>query len=227
PQFGMCCKHGEVCIPLLRSPPEYLWLLYTSQDLQAKEFRENIAQYNAALAFTSLGVSIDDSVNHHGRGPPVFRIHGELKHWSGSLLPKEGSAPAYAQLYILDPRSALHYRMQRNDNLKQETMEGLQTLIRAVNPYASIYQHAYEVLQQHPDIPNLSVSLQVMPGQDRRRYNLPTADEVAAIIPGDGTQVVDHRDIVLRIRPEEGGGLQRVNDGHAAYAPLHYVLLFP
>ncbi|KAJ3831950.1 hypothetical protein F5878DRAFT_729527 [Lentinula raphanica] len=133
PQFGMCCKHGEVQIPLLPSPPDYLQLLFTSQDLQAKEFRENIAQYNAALAFTSVGVSTDESVNHHSRGPPVFRIHGELKHWFGSLLPKEGSAPAYAQLYILDPQSALQYRMQRNGNLKRETMEALQTLIRAVN----------------------------------------------------------------------------------------------
>ncbi|KAJ3766711.1 hypothetical protein FB446DRAFT_627941, partial [Lentinula raphanica] len=227
PQFGMCCKHGEVQIPLLQAPPEYLQILLTSQDYQAKEFRENISQYNSALAFTSMGVSTDDSVNHHGRGPPVFRIHGELKHWSGALLPREGSAPAYAQLYILDPHSALNYRMQRNSNLNRETMEGLQNLIRAINPYSSIYRHAYEILQQYPNVPDFSISLRVMPGQDRRRYNLPTADEVAAIIPGDGTQVVDHRDIVLRIRAEEGGGLQRVNDGHAAYAPLHYVLLFP
>ncbi|KAJ3816606.1 hypothetical protein F5880DRAFT_1457341, partial [Lentinula raphanica] len=227
PQFGVCCKHGEVRIPLLQPPPEYLQLLLTSQDYQAREFRENIAQYNSALAFTSLGVSIDESVNRHGRGPPVFRIHGELKHLSGSLLPKQGKAPAYAQLYILDPRIALSYRMQRNNNLDPVTMEGLQNLLNTVNPYSSIYQHAYEFLQQHPNIPELSISLRVMPGQDCRRYNLPTADEVAAIIPGDGTQAADRRDIILRIREEEGGGLQRVNDGHAAYAPLHYVLLFP
>ena len=26
---------------------------------------------------------------------------------------------------------------------------------------------------------------------------------------------------------QKGGGLKRINEGHAAYAPLHYVLLFP
>ncbi|KAJ3715109.1 hypothetical protein C8R42DRAFT_726046 [Lentinula raphanica] len=98
PSFGMCCKHGEVDIPLLQCPPELLLRLLTSNDHQAKEFRENIAQYNSALAFTSVGVSVDDKVNHWSRGPPVFRIHGELKHFSGSLLPCEGKAPSYAHI---------------------------------------------------------------------------------------------------------------------------------
>ncbi|KAJ3739144.1 hypothetical protein EV360DRAFT_3544, partial [Lentinula raphanica] len=227
PKFGSCCKHGEVRLPLLQHPPDYLHHLFTGQDYQAKEFRDNIAQYNSALAFTSVGVSIDDSINRRGRGPSIFRIHGELKHWSGTLLPREGTAPAYAQLYILDPHSALNYRMQRNSNLNPSTMEALQTLIRAVNPYSLIYQHAYEILRQYPDAPEYSVSLRVIPGQDRRRYNLPTADEVAAIIPGDGTQAIDRRDIILRLRDREGNSLQRINDGHAAYSPLYYVLLFP
>ncbi|THU92008.1 hypothetical protein K435DRAFT_862878 [Dendrothele bispora CBS 962.96] len=91
PEFGMCCKHGQ-----------FLERLHTAFDYQAKEFWENIAQYNSALAFTSVGVLVDDRVNYQGRGPPVFYIHGELKHHSGALLPQEGSAPAYAQLYILD-----------------------------------------------------------------------------------------------------------------------------
>ena len=62
--------------------------------------------------------------------------------------------------------------------------------------------------------------------QDLRHYNLPTADdEVAAIIPGDGSEVrSNHRDIVLRLK---GGGLQRISHLHPAYASLQYVLLFP
>ena len=48
-------------------------------------------QYNAALAFTSLGVKVDDSVVGHG--PPVFQIHGVLKHFSGSLLLEESVPP--------------------------------------------------------------------------------------------------------------------------------------
>ncbi|KAJ3717808.1 hypothetical protein C8R42DRAFT_586376, partial [Lentinula raphanica] len=227
PSFGMCCKHGEVDLPLLQRPPEYLFRLLTGNDHQAKEFRENIAQYNSALAFTSVGVSVDDKVNHWSRGPPVFRIHGELKHYSGSLLPREGKAPSYAQLYILDPHAALAYRMHRNGNLRRDTMENLQTMLQMVNPYTQLYQHAYEVLCEHPQAPDLSISLRLLPGQDRRRYNLPTANEVAAIIPDH--QEVNKRDIILRLRPDSNGigNLQRVSDGHAAYVPLSYVLLFP
>ena len=62
--------------------------------------------------------------------------------------------------------------------------------------------------------------------KDLRRYNLPTAnDEVAAIIPGDGSEEhSNHHDIVLRLR---GGGLQRISNLHPSYSTLHYVLLFP
>jgi len=44
------------------------------------------------------------------------------------------------------------------------------------------------------------------------------------VIVGNDQQVNDGRDIILRPR---NGGLQRISDLNSAYAPLHYVLLFP
>jgi hypothetical protein len=96
--------------------------------MQAKEFRKNIGQYNTALSFMSLGVKEDQSINNGG-SPPIFRIHGELCHCAGALLPWEGHNPMYAQLYIYEPRAALNYRMQNNTNLRQDTMEVLQRII--------------------------------------------------------------------------------------------------
>ena len=50
-------------------------------------------------------------------------------------------------------------------------------------------------------------------------------DEVAAIIPGDGSEEhSDHRDIVLRLK---GGSLERISHLHPSYSTLHYVTLFP
>ena len=67
--------------------------------------------------------------------------------------------------------------------------------------------------------------LHLQQGIDARRYNLPTVDEIAAIVPGDGSQNVRvDRDIVLRL---QGGGLHRISNLHPAYLPLHYVLFFP
>ncbi|KAI0665311.1 hypothetical protein C8Q70DRAFT_1117474, partial [Cubamyces menziesii] len=149
PRFGFCCDSGQVSLPPVPEPPEPLRTLFVADSEQAKEFRANIRQYNAAFAFTSLGVSIDDTVNV-GRGPYIFRIHGELCHRSGSLLPAQGQPPRYSQLYIYDPRLALEERAQRNSNLRRDTLELLQELLSANHQYAATYRHAFEVLRDAP-----------------------------------------------------------------------------
>ncbi|THV06844.1 hypothetical protein K435DRAFT_636554, partial [Dendrothele bispora CBS 962.96] len=63
PHFGMCCDDGKVQLPLLRAPPRELQDLLQGEDAQCREFRENIWQYNMALAFTSLGANVDLTVN--------------------------------------------------------------------------------------------------------------------------------------------------------------------
>ena len=233
PDFGMCCGHGKIKLASLRIPPQLLYNLYTGDSPESKEFRTNIVQYNAALAFTSLGVKVDDSLQ--GRGPPVFRIQGELRHLSGSLLPEESARPCYSQLYIYDPHMAYQHRISRNENLSLNTMRILQRIMWDYNAYTPIYQHAYEVLQMY-DAPDYTVKLCVVPGHDPRRYNLPTADEVGVILPGEDVFQGDHRDIIIHLRPQYYLNLQdhqdhlqlsRISEGHAAYAPLHYVLFFP
>ena len=60
---------------------------------------------------------------------------------------------------------------------------------------------------------------------DARRYNLPTVDEIAAVVPGDGSQHIKaYRDIIVCL---QGGGLRRISNLHPSYLPLHYVLFFP
>jgi hypothetical protein len=53
---------------------------------------------------------------------------------------------------------------------------------------------------------------------------LPTASEVAVVIPEEASQVTESQDIVLHWR---AGPLQRISDMHCSYACLHYVLFFP
>ena len=224
PTFGMCCNHGKIRLPLLERPPEGLMALFVANDPQAREFRDNIRQYNMALAFTSMGVTEDVGVNR--RGAWVFRILGQLSHYSGALLPPDDRTPCYAQLYLYDPHEALRYRMMRNDRLREDTMQLLQNTLRESHQYAQIYQHAYEVLRNAGDVTDASITLQVSNNHDRRRYNLPSADEVAMIMPGDEMQR-DYRDIVLHLRAQQEHPLLRINEGHPAYSPLHYVLLFP
>ena len=67
--------------------------------------------------------------------------------------------------------------------------------------------------------------LHLQQGNDARRHNLPTMDEIAAFVPGDGSQDVRaHCYIVLCL---QGGGLCHISNLHPSYLPLHYVLFFP
>ncbi|GKB99276.1 uncharacterized protein Tco_0985413 [Tanacetum coccineum] len=60
--------------------------------------------------------------------------------------------------------------------------------------------------------------------KDRREYNLPTANEVAAIIIGDFDDIGRARDIIVE---GTSGKPQRISELHPSYLPLQYPLLFP
>ncbi|GJZ47341.1 uncharacterized protein Tco_0601173 [Tanacetum coccineum] len=60
--------------------------------------------------------------------------------------------------------------------------------------------------------------------RDGRKYNLPTAFEVAALIVGDFYSMEHKSDIFLE---EQGGDLQRISELHPSYLALQYPLLFP
>ncbi|KAI9429430.1 hypothetical protein H4582DRAFT_2065258 [Lactarius indigo] len=55
-----------------------------------KNFRLHIQNYNSALAMTSVERKLDEFINQRGGGPYTFRLHGELIHRAGSLLPPDG-----------------------------------------------------------------------------------------------------------------------------------------
>ena len=223
PEFGMCCQRGHVLLPQQSVLPPIMYRLFDSNDNDAKEFRSHICQYNMALAFTSLGVTEDRNVNR--RAGWVFRIEGELCHLIGSLRPQQDRLPSYAQLYIYDAGLALEQRMYRNDERSSSTMHSLQSMLLEYHPFTDVFKHAFKILDHYPRNSDAHIRLRVMPGQDRRRYNLPSTDEIAIILPGDGT-ASQRRDIVLRARTDDNS-LARINNGHPTYCPLHYVLLFP
>ena len=227
PKFEMCCLSGQVVLPKFPPAPRELRELFDGTSPYSLDFKTNIHQYNAAFAFTSLGVKVDQSVTA-GSGPYSFRISSELHHLSGSLLPVQGHNPVFAQIYIHDPAEQLAQREGNNRNLTPAVMRIIQGAINQSHPHIHLLRQAYEIMRQIPAEEQHTVAIQLRAErhQDLRRYNLPTAnDEVAAIIPGDGSEErSDHCDIVLRLR---GGGLQRISHLHPSYSTLHYVLLFP
>ena len=105
PRFNLCCQNGQVSLPLLPPTPQFLESL-----LPNRHFLDSIRVYNSMFSFTSMGGRIDNSVND-GRSPYVFRINGSNHHKIGSLLPRSGLHPAFAQLYIYDTSNEVSNRV--------------------------------------------------------------------------------------------------------------------
>jgi len=74
-----------VTLPPLAPPPEPLKWLFTSNEADAKDFRQRIHSYNNVLAFTYVGANLDTSVAQPGNY--TYRLRSELYHRMGSLLP--------------------------------------------------------------------------------------------------------------------------------------------
>ena len=90
PIFGMCCLSGKISLPPVDRPPPELLNLLTTQEPEGSSFHKHICTYNNALAMTSEGCQIDHSLNQDGQPAPcTFRLHGELIHRAGSLLPHQ------------------------------------------------------------------------------------------------------------------------------------------
>ncbi|CEG76789.1 hypothetical protein RMATCC62417_11641 [Rhizopus microsporus] len=153
PSWESCCKRGSVQLQLLPDSPEYMKDLLERTNNQGRVFKDSLRQYNAAFAFTSLGCDIVSAGEHNAnnnRGElNAFQIHGALCHRQGPLLPVEGNASSYAQLYIYDPLYAAQRRPERNEYLGHEIIGNLSTMFAQCNHFARIYRHAYEILSSH------------------------------------------------------------------------------
>ena len=94
PNSGMCCTQGKISLPPLHHPsPELAHLLRSPEGSQ---FCSKICTYNNALAMTLVSRTLNKSLNAAEGGPFSFRLHGEVIHRTGSLLPQEGQQPLYA-----------------------------------------------------------------------------------------------------------------------------------
>lgn len=110
-KFKRCCLKGKVLLAYLQKPPALLWDLIMGHDVRSRHFIENIRSYNSLFAFTSFGGKIETGINDGG-GPPQFVISGQNYHRIGSLLPKDGESPKFAQLYIYDTQNEIENRSQ-------------------------------------------------------------------------------------------------------------------
>jgi hypothetical protein len=179
--------------------------------------------YNSVLAFTSLNAKVDE-LEIGGLGSYSFRIQGEFYHKIGSLCPAEGQRPQFAQLYIHDTKHEHQNCHAIMPSLDLTTLDQLLTMMYNINPYVEVFKMARGMMAIEGAPMDLKLHLIASRTKDARQYNVPMADEVDALMVGDGSEAVDKRDVVLA---QQTGLFQRIFELHARYMALHYSLLFP
>ena len=162
---------------------------------------------------TLVGKAQNHTINEHGGGPYTFIL--------------EGQPPRYTQLYIHDSNIALQYHMQNNDNcLDCIVLSTLQNMLENLHPSVQLYKQAYILTHNMPSEVQCRIALHFQENTNRYYYNdpLPSAREIAVILPGDRDTPSDCQDIILF---RKDNTYQRIHDSHPFYPSLYYVLLFP
>ena len=235
PKRFWCCDGGSTVLPVLEDYPDLLKALLTEtvptstgrlkRSPRSEAFHSSIRQYNNAFAFTSLGVNLDEKMIRATEGIYTFRIHGALYHRMGPLDPAPNEKPGWAQLYLYDSRDErLNQRLDQYGGLEPAILGDIQDVLEQTNPYMQFYINNSQRLR---DNTNLTISLRIIDpaeqGKDPRRYNRPTVDEVAAIIPiGEASTYT--REITLKRRSD--GVFERIPHTSQLYIPMMYPLLF-
>jgi hypothetical protein len=190
---------------------------------------KNIRQYNCLFAFTSMGAHIDRSM-HDGRGPPVFKICGQIHHRIGALLPQDGDPPKFIQLYVYDTSNEVQNRIQslahddrRQSDLDPSIVQSLVTMLDSHNPLAKQFRMARDKLADDADQEFVIRIVGPRDGESAQ-YSLPTTDQLALLVVGDLTPDAFERDIIIQ---RQTGQLEQISALHPAFMCLQYPLLFP
>ncbi|XP_065680665.1 uncharacterized protein LOC101240834 [Hydra vulgaris] len=226
----LCCHSGKVALAPLSPYPLLMHNLMTGNHVDRamnQNFFKHIRSYNAFLSFASFTARIAPPSDH---GPPCFRICGQIVHRVGNLRPDQNVLPAYCQLYVYDPNTALNFRMEQNDCCIRELMEFLQTIISQENPFALAFKNMAEIEDEEvrqaalEGRPTSIVKMSLLEGGDRRRYNLPSHEEVAIVFVGDDGAPPPSREVVIYPR---GQALKTISSMSANLDPMIYPIFFP
>ncbi|UYV76570.1 hypothetical protein LAZ67_14001209 [Cordylochernes scorpioides] len=218
---GMCCSNGKVRLPLIDLPPEPLRSLLSGENSDSVHFLRNIRKYNSCFQMTSFGA---ENQTHSVTFPTTFSIQGQVYHRIGSLMPSENQRSRFLQIYFMgndddDDDIQTDRRCQQIQGVRRNIVQGLQRMLHQHNLLVQQFKTALENLPS--DAYRIVVNAdRTPPGQHPRRYNAPTANEVAVVLAGNQ---FGSRDIVLHQRDNL---LQHVSDTHRFYDALQYPLIF-
>ncbi|CAN1341002.1 hypothetical protein LINPERPRIM_LOCUS39035 [Linum perenne] len=198
PSFQLCCNAGGVTIPPLREPPNFL-------------------------------KSLIQSVNHKlnsGSAPYIYSIGGQIFHRIGSLLPPEGQAPSFLQLYIHDSDNEIMNRLNsisKDTKLRESILQELRNMLDEHNALVKVFRFARDRMDA-VNVGTVKLQLLAARSSDGREYDLPTVDELGQLIVDETGGASYQPNIVVE---HQSSKLQRISPYHPSIMALQYLLLFP
>lgn len=213
--YNSCCHNGLIHLPQPENNNELQQLFRNGH------FIKNIRQYNSAMAFASLSATKKEV---QGNGPYCFKVQGQIHRFISDLLPGDEQAPSYGQLYFIDTAVANNLRLQRTENsaLKLEIVTQLSDIL-SNNPYSQTYRKANEMMTNE-SIKNIELRFVDNISMDIRRFNRPSADEIAGVFNSEEGEPPHNRHVVIYNR-QSGPKLLSILSPHCD--PMLYPLLFP
>lgn len=128
----------------------------------------------------------------------------------------------FQTIYIHCSNGKSAQRTKKKLVLRKDIIEAIIKMLDDVNPYVGRFRCAREKFNMNPG-ETFYMRIVSDRKKDGRTYSMPTASEVAAIIPRDFRLEMPTRDIVIK---EKSGRLQRISEVHLSYLALKYTLLF-
>jgi hypothetical protein len=103
-------------------------------------------------------------------------------------------------------------------------LDRLLTMMYNINPYVKVFKMARDMMAIEDAPTNLKLRLIAFRTKDACQYNVPMANEVAALMVGDDSEAINRCDVVVA---QQASPFQRISKLHVGYMALHYMLLFP
>ncbi|KAM0870498.1 hypothetical protein ACQ4PT_039966 [Festuca glaucescens] len=221
---GFCCRNGQIKLANTDTPPE-LMRIWTSEDPDARHFRDNIRFFNGHFSFTSLYCNLDGDTTNTSKHPIyTFRAHGKMYHNIRSFGRIDGLQGSHLELYFFDddPNLEHRYRSCRKEQCAKdkEVITQIVNILKG-NPYSEHLRSMGEV----EDIDDYRITLNLDQRMDQRTYNAPTTSEVAAVwVEGSERRRQFDHSVILQGKNRDIFGIKSY---HGCYDALSYPLFFP